>query len=213
MIRAESFIERAKDAGFRLYTGVPCSYLKPFINYVIDATELRYVGATNEGDAIAIASGAEIGGHRSVVMFQNSGFGNAVNPLTSLNAIFKLPVLVITTLRGEPGGPHDEPQHKLMGEITTGLFDLMRIPWEYFPTEEAEVAKVLERAVAHMTKNKTPYGLVMKKDSVESHKLKSTPKALPIPNPPAGGIPYSIARRNSSSRTIASASPIPAKRA
>lgn len=191
MIRAESFIERAKDAGFRLYTGVPCSYLKPFINYVIDATELRYVGATNEGDAVAIASGAEIGGQRGVVMFQNSGFGNAVNPLTSLNMIFKLPVLVITTLRGEPGGPHDEPQHKLMGEITTGLFDLMRIPWEFFPTEEAEIAPVLERAVGHMTKTKTPYGLVMKKDSVESHKLKSTPKALPIPNPAADERPWS----------------------
>jgi phosphonopyruvate decarboxylase len=176
MIRAESFVEKAKVFGFLLYTGVPCSYLKPFINYVIDAPDLRYIGATNEGDAVAIASGAEIGGKRAVVMFQNSGFGNAVNPLTSLNMIFKLPALVITTLRGEPGGPHDEPQHALMGEITTKLFDLMQIPWEYFPTEEADVDAVLERAALHMTRAKTPYGLVMKKDSVESCKLKT--KAL-----------------------------------
>ena len=180
MIRADSFLEKAKQAGFELYTGVPCSYLKPFINYVIDAPDLSYIGATNEGDAVAIASGAEIGGKRAVVMFQNSGFGNAVNPLTSLNMIFKLPVLVITTLRGEPGGPHDEPQHALMGEITTGLFDLMRIPWEYFPTEEALVAPVLERAVGHMTREKTPYGLVMKKDSVEGYKLKTKAQRRPI---------------------------------
>ena len=180
MIRAESFLEKAKQAGFELYTGVPCSYLKPFINYVIDAPDLSYIGATNEGDAVAIASGAEIGGKRAVVMFQNSGFGNAVNPLTSLNMIFKLPVLVITTLRGEPGGPHDEPQHALMGEITTGLFDLMRIPWEYFPTEDALVAPVLERAVGHMTREKTPYGLVMKKDSVEGYKLKTKAQRRPI---------------------------------
>src|SRR5882757_3383967 len=143
MIKAESFIEKAKGAGFALYTGVPCSYLKPFINYVIDSPGLRYIGATNEGDAVAIASGAELGGKRSVVMFQNSGFGNTVNPLTSLNAIFKIPVLVIATLRGEPGGPADEPQHAMMGEITTGLFDLMQIPWEYFPTDESQIAAVL----------------------------------------------------------------------
>lgn len=173
MITAESFIQAAKGHGFSLYTGVPCSYLKPFINYVIDAEDLEYVGATNEGDAVAIASGAELGGKRAVVMFQNSGFGNTVNPLTSLNMIFDIPCLVITTLRGEPGGPKDEPQHALMGQITTGLFELMRIPWEYFPTEESEVGPVLERATKHMNEKKQPYGLVMKKDSVAPHKLKT----------------------------------------
>lgn len=182
MIPASSFVEATRAHGFALWTGVPCSYLKPFINYVIDTPDLAYVGAANEGEAVAIASGADLGGKRAVVMFQNSGFGNAVNPLTSLNMIFKVPVLVITTLRGEPGGAHDEPQHELMGEITPGLFDLMRIPWEFFPTEESEVAGVLARAVAHMDAKRTPYGLVMKKDSVADHKLKT--KAAPKPIAP-----------------------------
>lgn len=180
MIPASSFVEATRAHGFALWTGVPCSYLKPFINYVIDAPDLAYIGAANEGEAVAIASGADLGGKRAVVMFQNSGFGNTVNPLTSLNMIFKVPVLVITTLRGEPGGPHDEPQHELMGEITPGLFDLMRIPWEFFPTEESAVAGVLARAVAHMDATRTPYGLIMKKDSVADHKLKTkaAPKSL-----------------------------------
>ncbi|MBM4376865.1 MAG: phosphonopyruvate decarboxylase [Deltaproteobacteria bacterium] len=180
MITAESFIQAAKGHGFSLYTGVPCSYLKPFINYVIDTDGLEYVGATNEGDAVAIASGAALGGKRSVVMFQNSGFGNTVNPLTSLNMIFDIPCLVITTLRGEPGGPKDEPQHALMGQITTGLFELMRIPWEYFPTEESEIAPVLERATRHMNETRQPYGLVMKKDSVAPHKLKAKAEPRPV---------------------------------
>jgi phosphonopyruvate decarboxylase len=187
MISAASFVEHAKSQGFSLWTGVPCSYLKPFINYVIDAPDIEYVGATNEGDAVAIASGADLGGRRAVVMFQNSGFGNTVNPLTSLNMIFDIPVLVITTLRGEPGGPADEPQHQLMGAVTTGLFDLMQIPWEYFPTEESEVAPVLARVLAHMNTKKQPYGLVMRKDSVDNYKLKSkaAPKALKSAELPA----------------------------
>ena len=104
MIRAECFVEAVKKIGFGLWTGVPCSYLKPFINYVIDDPEQRYVAAANEGDAVAIAAGAQLGGLRAIVMFQNSGLGNAVNPLTSLTYTFKIPVLLIVTLRGEPGG-------------------------------------------------------------------------------------------------------------
>ncbi|MEO7386799.1 MAG: phosphonopyruvate decarboxylase, partial [Gammaproteobacteria bacterium] len=51
MIAAEEFISAARARGFGLYTGVPCSYLTPFINYTIGSTALRYIGAANEGDA------------------------------------------------------------------------------------------------------------------------------------------------------------------
>ena len=173
MIEAAAFIGAAQALGFSLYSGVPCSYLKPFINYVIDSPDLRYVGAANEGDAVAIATGAELAGQRSVAMFQNSGFGNAVNPLTSLNYTFRSPVLLIPTLRGEPGGPADEPQHELMGAITTGMLELMRIPWEYFPAEQADIEPALRRAVTHMDETGTPYALVMRKGSVAPAALQS----------------------------------------
>ena len=180
MISAESFIKAAGKHGFSLYSGVPCSYLKPFINYVIDDPELTYIGAANEGDAVAIASGAHLGGKRSVVMFQNSGFGNAVSPISSLNMIFNIPVLIITTHRGEPGGPQDEPQHDLMGHMTDSLFDIMKVPHEIFPREEHEIEGGLNRAVTHMDKTGTPYGFIMKKDTVASHTLQSKPVVKPI---------------------------------
>lgn len=180
MISAKLFIESARELGFEFYTGVPCSYLKPFINYVIDSPDLHYIGASNEGDALAIASGATLCGKQSVVIFQNSGLGNAVNPLTSLNAISKIPVLVITTLRADPTGPADEPQHQLMGKITTKMLELMEIPWEFFPAEEPAVGAALQRAVSHMKEHKTPYALVMKKDSVATHDLQSKPQPKPL---------------------------------
>jgi phosphonopyruvate decarboxylase len=179
MIEAGSFIKAAQARGFSFYSGVPCSYLKPFINYVIDSDELSYVGAANEGDAVAISAGAELAGRRSITMFQNSGLGNTVNPLTSLNYSFRIPTLLIPTLRGEPGGPADEPQHELMGAITTDMLELMQVEWEYFPTEESEVAASLDRAIAHMDKQAMPYALVMKKGSVAPVKLQSQPVEKP----------------------------------
>src|SRR3954468_8647651 len=125
MIQAEMFVRELRQAGFGLFSGTPCSYLTPLINRVIDSPETEYIGAANEGDAVAIAAGAELGGKPGVVLFQNSGLGNAVSPLTSLTATFRLPVLVITTWRGQPGGPPDEPQHELMGRVTPGLLALM----------------------------------------------------------------------------------------
>jgi phosphonopyruvate decarboxylase len=59
MIQAADFMRQAQEYGFSLFTGVPCSYLKPFVNYTIDEPDLTYIGAANEGDAVAIASGAE----------------------------------------------------------------------------------------------------------------------------------------------------------
>lgn len=189
MITARAFCDRAKLAGFSLYTGVPCSYVKPFINFVIDAPDLTYIGAANEGDAVAIATGAELAGRRAIVMMQNSGLGNAVSPLTSLNAVFNIPVLLIVTLRGEPGGPHDEPQHALMGAITTTLLETMNVAWDWFPTEPAQIAAAIERAVSHMNTTGLPFCLVMRKDSVAPHALASTPiarrRAIGAASPPA----------------------------
>src|ERR1700761_992407 len=86
MLEARDFVEAARARGFRWYAGVPCSYLTPFINYVLQDPQLHYVSAANEGDAVALAAGVTLGarhGKRGITMMQNSGLGNAVSPLTS----------------------------------------------------------------------------------------------------------------------------------
>ena len=150
MIAADAFLEQTRARGFGLYTGVPCSYLKPFINYCLDDPEIHYVAAANEGDAVAVAAGAELAGTPAVAMFQNSGLGNAVNPLTSLTWTFRIPLLLIVTLRGAPQGPADEPQHRLMGKITGEMLNAMQIPWSWFPREAAEIEPTLEAAMRHL---------------------------------------------------------------
>src|SRR6201992_7933 len=132
MITADSFLDEAGRAGFDFYTGVPCSFLTPLITGVLSQRGLAYVGAASEGEAVAIAAGAWLAGRNTVVMCQNSGLGNAVNPLTSLNAPFRIPTLFITTWRGEPG-LKDEPQHEVMGQITHDLLTLLGSPPQAFP--------------------------------------------------------------------------------
>jgi phosphonopyruvate decarboxylase len=170
VIEASQFVGRAKCLGFDFWAGVPCSFLTPFINYTIGDSGLTYISSANEGDAVATATGAALGGHRAVAMMQNSGLGNAVSPLTSLNYVFRIPVLLIITLRGEPGKP-DEPQHELMGQITPELLETMQIPWSWFPDQEDAVDSVLQTAVSHMDSSGRPYALIMKKGMVAAHPL------------------------------------------
>jgi phosphonopyruvate decarboxylase len=174
MIEASKFVGPARRLGFDFWAGVPCSYLTPFINYTIGDTGLTYISSANEGDAVAAATGAALGGHRSVAMMQNSGLGNAVSPLTSLNHVFRIPILLIITLRGEPGKP-DEPQHELMGQITAPLLETMGIPWGWFPDREQDVGNVLQTAVEHMDSAARPYALIMKKGTVAPHTLGQVP--------------------------------------
>ena len=168
MINAADFVDAAQRRGYGLWAGVPCSYLQPFINHVIGRDDVRYVSAANEGDAVAITAGAELGGVRAIAMFQNSGLGNALSPLTSLNHVFAIPSLLIITLRGEPGGPPDEPQHALMGPITTCMLETMEIPWEYFPSKAGTIGVCLDRVDDYSRRSSRPYALVMRKNSVEA---------------------------------------------
>jgi len=172
MIQASDFINVAKAQGFTTWAGVPCSFLTPFINSVIDDPGMTYVSSANEGDAVAVATGAALAGQRTVAMMQNSGLGNAVSPLSSLNWVFRLPILLIVTLRGEPGLP-DEPQHELMGQITGKLLDELQIPWDWFPRSADDVEGALMVANWQMERNGLPYALVMRKGSVDNAELNS----------------------------------------
>jgi phosphonopyruvate decarboxylase len=181
MIEAAQFVEAARLRGFAFYAGVPCSFLTPFINYVIQNPALRYLSCANEGDAVAVVAGVAAAGGRGVAMMQNSGLGNAVSPLTSLTWTFRLPQLLIVTWRGQPGVP-DEPQHQLMGPITPRMLEAMEIPWELFPQDAAAIEGALDRALAHMDATGRPYALLMQKGTVASYPLAGS--GAPEPRPP-----------------------------
>ena len=165
-MEAASFLEEARRHGFDFYTGVPCSFLTPLIDQLSTNMSPVHVGASSEGEAVAIASGAWLAGRSPVVYCQNSGLGNSVNPLTSLNFPFRIPLLLMVTLRGQPG-MSDEPQHELMGEITTALLNLMRINWCELPSSATELADALGSAKVQLRSSCLPFALLVKKDVFE----------------------------------------------
>ncbi len=180
MIGAGCFLAAAKDRGFDFYTGVPCSFLTPIINRVISDGATEYVGAASEGEAVAIAAGAWSGGRETVVMCQNSGLGNTINPLTSLNWSFRIPTILIVTWRGQPG-LNDEPQHELMGRIMARLLDDVAIPHRILPAAEADLGPALDEAREFTRESSLPYALIVEKGTVAPESLAQSPPSTPPP--------------------------------
>ena len=153
-LNTQHFGELLKQSGFDFFSGVPCSFLNNLINYAIN--DCTYIMSTNEGEAVAVCSGAYLAGKKSVVLMQNSGLTNATSPLTSLNYTFQIPVLGFVSLRGEPG-LQDEPQHELMGTITEKMLSLMEVSWDYL-SDDFELANTqLEKANLFIESQKSSF--------------------------------------------------------
>jgi phosphonopyruvate decarboxylase len=113
-----SVFQDAIDMGCDFFTGVPDSALKEFQDEVI-RSGCQHVIATNEGQAVGIAVGAELAGRKACVYLQNSGLGNIVNPITSLCIPHEItPLLVI-------GHRHTLPQHEVMGKVDEQLLQVI----------------------------------------------------------------------------------------
>lgn len=174
MIRPQYFYDILKSYGIDFYTGVPDSLLKSLCAYLTENSEsTKNIIGANEGGAIGLAAGHYLATKEiPVVYMQNSGIGNAVNPLLSLTDedVYRIPILLIVGWRGEPN-IHDEPQHVKQGKITIPLFDIMGIKNEILATEEQDINEQIKRAVDYMQEKQTPYALIVKKGTFEKYKL------------------------------------------
>lgn len=151
--------------GITFYTGVPDSFLNGFCDYALINFPERNIIAANEGNAIAIAAGHYFASREiPLVYMQNSGMGNAVNPLVSLvdRNLYAVPMILLIGWRGQPG-IGDHPQHELQGEITLNMLDMMHIPYAILKDDETEFMAVLAKAAAYCRQVRQPYGLVAPK--------------------------------------------------
>lgn len=166
MLNQERVFKTLADHGVSYFTGVPDSYLNGFCNYALAHCGDRNVIAANEGNAVGIAAGHYFASREiPLVYMQNSGQGNTVNPLASLadKDVYAVPMLLLIGWRGQGNTEPNHPQHKLQGEITPGLLELMHIPYSVLTDDNDAFADVIERAVRYCRETRQPYGLIAPK--------------------------------------------------
>ena len=168
MVDPTAFYESAKGCDLDLFTGVPDSLLKDFCLYLSQcAAPNEHVVVANEGAAIALASGHYLSsGGIALVYMQNSGLGNAVNPLLSLTCsnVYKIPLIMLIGWRGETG-TNDEPQHLAQGRLTLPLLETLGIPQRLLPRDTAGAVECLEESVSMARSLSAPVAIVVRKDT------------------------------------------------
>lgn len=161
--------DEIQNLGFNFYSGVPDSLLKEFCTILTqNVSDNNHVIAANEGNAIALGVGNFLAsGNPPLIYMQNSGFGNAVNPLLSLAdpEIYSIPMLIMVGWRGEPG-IKDEPQHLKQGRVMISLLESLEIPYFLFGKEHSliEFHKAREKMIA----TGGPVVVLVSKDSFEA---------------------------------------------
>jgi phosphonopyruvate decarboxylase len=161
MIPAARFIDALEERSYRYFTGVPCSYL----GGVIDGLGERYTPAANEGSALAMAAAATLAGRPAAVLLQNSGLGNLVNPLTSLAIPYRIPVLLVVSMRGWPDPATDEVQHSVMGPATPRILDACGVEYRALDPDPALLDRTLSELAPSLAS--APAALLVPRGAIE----------------------------------------------
>lgn len=189
MIRPSELLAALTEAGVTAYIGVPDSLMKAFLAHVQAAAPAdRHLITANEGAAVGVAIGHHLRtGEVPLVYLQNSGLGNAVNPLLSLASpeVYGIPMLLLMGWRGEPG-VKDEPQHVTQGRVQNAMLDAMGVPWTILPDDPADLPDVVATAARTAREQATPVALVVRRDTFATEPATS-------PGPVAGADPGSRA--------------------
>lgn len=116
--------QELKAAGVRVVGYVPDAGHKRLIELCQADGALRAVPLTTEEEGIGLATGAWLGGEKSVILMQSSGVGNIINVLGMVK-ICRLPLVLLVTMRGEQG--EFNSWQVPMGENTARVLDTMGV--------------------------------------------------------------------------------------
>tara|TARA_A100001015_G_C14984729_1_gene711022 strand:- start:304 stop:1410 length:1107 start_codon:yes stop_codon:yes gene_type:complete len=148
----------------KFFTGVPDSVLKNFLEQISKLGKKNHVETFNEGSAVSLAIGYNLATKKiPCVYLQNSGLGNAINPLVSIAhpKVYSIPLLLLIGWRGSPFMKSDEPQHNVKGKITRDILKLLGIKFLIIRTKKdfskisnlLDFAKRYSRPIALLVEN------------------------------------------------------------
>ena len=152
------------DQGIKFFSGVPDSLLSEFSKELeYNNKFITHLLCPNEGSAIGSAIGYYAAKKKiPAVYMQNSGLGNAINPIVSLASkkVWSIPMILIIGWRGSYG-IKDEPQHKQQGQVTEKLLKLLGIEYQIYKDFNDPIA--IHKLIMIAKKNNAPVALLLKK--------------------------------------------------
>lgn len=112
----------------RIISALPETWLVHLIRMAEADPDVTLVRLAKEEEGVGISAGAHLAGVKSAMMMQNHGFLQSINGIVSLAHLYKIPLLMLISYRGEFG--ERDPWQTQGGGVTEGVLRELGIPYQ-----------------------------------------------------------------------------------
>jgi sulfopyruvate decarboxylase subunit alpha len=150
-----------KACGVSLVSALPETWLVHLIRMAEDDPAMTLVRLAKEEEGVGISAGAHFAGARSAMLMQNHGFLASINGIVSCAQLYRIPLLMIISHRGEFG--ERDPWQTEGGLVTEPLLEALRIPYDRLDTRD-QVPHRLRKAQTLAYSSSRPVALLLGRD-------------------------------------------------
>jgi sulfopyruvate decarboxylase subunit alpha len=150
-----------KTCGIRLVSALPETWLVHLIRMAEDDPEMRLVRLAKEEEGVGISAGAHLAGVKSAMLMQNHGFLASINGIVSCGQLYRIPLLMLISYRGEFG--ERDPWQTEGGGVTEDLLRALRIPFEYLDQPDHVGRRIHQAQTLALAANK-PVALLLRRN-------------------------------------------------
>jgi sulfopyruvate decarboxylase subunit alpha len=149
------------ECGIRIISALPETWLVHLIRMADEDPDTIMVRLAKEEEGVGISAGAHLAGAKSAMLMQNHGFLASMNGIVSLAFLYRIPLLMLISYRGEFG--EKDPWQTQGGGVTEPLLQTLRIP--YLRLDGAEtVAHRIKQALVLAESSLQPVALLLTRD-------------------------------------------------
>ncbi len=150
-----------RECGVRLISALPETWLVHLVRMAEEDPEMTLVRLAKEEEGVGISAGAYLAGNRSAMLMQNHGFLASINGIVSCAQLYRIPLLMIVSQRGDFG--ERDPWQTEGGLVTVALLQALRIPFQHLETRDQVAPRVRKAQTLAYSANR-PVALLLERD-------------------------------------------------
>lgn len=160
-IHSRLIYDSLKACGVRLVSALPETWLVHLIRMAEDDPEMTLVRLAKEEEGVGVSAGAHLAGMKSAMLMQNHGFLASVNGIVSCAQLYRIPLLMLVSHRGDMG--ERDPWQTEGGAVTEALLGTLRIPFARLDRPEHVATRIAQAQTLAYASNK-PAALLLCRD-------------------------------------------------
>lgn len=150
-----------KGCGIGLMSALPETWLVHLIRMADEDPEMILVRLAKEEEGVGISVGAHLAGVKSAMLMQNHGFLASINGIVSCAQLYRIPLLMLISYRGEFG--ERDPWQTEGGGVTEDLLRALRIPFAFLESQD-HVSRRIHKAQTLAHSANKPVALLLCRD-------------------------------------------------